>query len=154
MLLRNSFPLKSFSTICADVEIAQEVGGLRMVQKNATWSIVDFVGHDKFGRTLIQVSSALSEKWPVIEWLLKQKKVEINPRNAESGYTVSGERVTRLTLLLSNIQALHYSVFYGRIDNAVNLIKVACHCLPQLDAEPYLRSFRPVLTQVYWTMTT
>jgi hypothetical protein len=47
------------------------------------------LGHDKYGRTLIQICSALSDKWPVIDWLLKQKKVDINPRNFESGYTVN-----------------------------------------------------------------
>jgi hypothetical protein len=47
------------------------------------------LGHDKYGRTLIQVCSALSDKWPVIDWLLKQKKVDINPKNLESGYTVN-----------------------------------------------------------------
>ena len=47
-----------------------------------------FLGHDKFGRTLVQVCSALPEKWPVIDWLLKQKKVDINLKNVESGYTV------------------------------------------------------------------
>jgi len=67
-------------------------------------------GHDRYGRTLVQVCSALSEKWPVIDWLLKQKKVDINLKNLESGYT-----------------ALHYSVFYGRIDVAVNLIKAGAN---------------------------
>ncbi|CAF3541483.1 unnamed protein product [Rotaria sp. Silwood1] len=67
-------------------------------------------GHDKYGRTLIQVCSALSNKWPIIDWLLKQKKVDINTKNLESGYT-----------------ALHYSVFYGRIDNSVNLIKAGAN---------------------------
>ncbi|CAF2578919.1 unnamed protein product [Rotaria sp. Silwood2] len=67
-------------------------------------------GHDKYGRTLIQVCSALSNKWPIIDWLLKQKKVDINAKNLESGYT-----------------ALHYSVFYGRIDNSVNLIKAGAN---------------------------
>jgi len=45
-------------------------------------------GHDKYGRTLIQICSALSDKWPVIDWLLKQRKVDINQKNLESGYTV------------------------------------------------------------------
>ncbi|CAF3865682.1 unnamed protein product, partial [Adineta steineri] len=67
-------------------------------------------GHDKYGRTLLQVCSALPEKWPIIDWLLKQKKVDINPKNLESGYT-----------------ALQYSVFYGRIDNAINLIKAGAN---------------------------
>ncbi|CAF0836080.1 unnamed protein product [Rotaria sordida] len=67
-------------------------------------------GHDKYGRTLIQVCSALTNKWPIIDWLLKQKKVDINAKNLESGYT-----------------ALHYSVFYGRIDNSVNLIKAGAN---------------------------
>lgn len=47
------------------------------------------VGHDKYGRTLIQVCSALPDKWPIIDWLLKQKKVDINTKNLESGYTVT-----------------------------------------------------------------
>lgn len=67
-------------------------------------------GHDKSGRTLIQICSALSDKWPIIDWLIKQKKVDINPKNFESGYT-----------------ALHYSVFYGRIDNTINLIKAGAN---------------------------
>ncbi|CAF2041005.1 unnamed protein product [Rotaria magnacalcarata] len=67
-------------------------------------------GHDKYGRTLLQVCSALSDKWPIIDWLLKQKKVDINIKNLESGYT-----------------ALHYSVFYGRIDNTINLIKAGAN---------------------------
>jgi hypothetical protein len=46
------------------------------------------IGPDKYGRTLIQICSALSNKWPIIDWLLKQKKVDINSRNLESGYTV------------------------------------------------------------------
>lgn len=48
-----------------------------------------YPGHDKYGRTLIQVCSALPDKWAVIDWLLKQKKVDINPKNLESGYTVN-----------------------------------------------------------------
>ncbi|CAF0926643.1 unnamed protein product [Adineta ricciae] len=67
-------------------------------------------GHDKYGRTLLQICSALPDKWPVIDWLLKQKKVDINSKNLESGYT-----------------ALHYSVFYGRIDNTINLIKAGAN---------------------------
>ena len=46
------------------------------------------LGHDKYGRTLLQICSALSNKWPIIEWLLKYKKVDINQKNIESGYTV------------------------------------------------------------------
>ena len=135
------------------METAQEVSSIRLVEKTATWPILDFVGHDKFGRTLIQVCSALSEKWSVIEWLLKQKKVDINPRNAESGYTVRCERVTKLTCLLSDVQALHYSVFYGRIDNAVNLIKVACIGLLEMAVVMCPPSLRLAPTQVYWTTT-
>jgi hypothetical protein len=84
------------------------------------------LGHDKHGRTLIQVCAALPDKWPVIDWLLKQKKVDINPKNLESGYTVrySADFSSRKLAFPSFFQALHYSVFYGRIDNAVNLIKV------------------------------
>jgi hypothetical protein len=82
------------------------------------------IGHDKYGRTLLQVCSALSDKWSVIDWLLKQKKVDINPKNLESGYTVNILQLyfNKFIYLLS--QALHYSVFYGRIDNSINLIKV------------------------------
>ena len=52
-----------------------------------TWSF-SCIGPDRYGRTLIQVCSALSDKWPIIDWLFKQKKVDINSKNAESGYTV------------------------------------------------------------------
>jgi len=47
------------------------------------------LGHDKSGRTLLHICSALADKWSIIDWLIKQKKVDINPKNFESGYTVN-----------------------------------------------------------------
>jgi hypothetical protein len=55
---------------------------------NLSIFVLRFIGPDKYGRTLIQICSALSNKWAIIDWLLKQKKVDINLRNFESGYTV------------------------------------------------------------------
>lgn len=97
------------------------------------------LGHDKHGRTLIQVCAALPDKWPVIDWLLKQKKVDINPKNLESGYTVRHLRGLSSQLLTfpSVFQALHYSVFYGRIDNAVNLIKVLLRFWSSIDSRHF-----------------
>lgn len=60
---------------------------------------------DSCGRTALHTAASCG-KTEIIKWLCEHKHPNINAKDAESGYT-----------------ALHRSIFYGKIDSAVCLIK-------------------------------
>lgn len=60
---------------------------------------------DSSGRTALHTAASCG-KTEIVKWLTDRKHCNINARDAESGYT-----------------ALHRSVFYGKIDSAVCLMK-------------------------------
>ncbi|CAF0843865.1 unnamed protein product [Didymodactylos carnosus] len=86
-------------------------------------------GNDEFGRNVLHVCSSIAEKYTIVEWLLKYKKIDINIKNVESGYS-----------------ALHCAVFYGQIRTAVNLIKAGA--LFTLDND-YLTPLDHVIRDTY-----
>lgn len=68
---------------------------------------------DSFARTALHVAASCG-KIEVIKWLCKHKNLNINARDVESGYT-----------------ALHRSIFYGKLNAAVCLMKLgkSFYCL-------------------------
>lgn len=61
---------------------------------------------DPLGRTALHVAASCGRA-EIVKWLLNNKHANINAKDTESGYT-----------------PLHRSIFYGKIDVAVNLIKL------------------------------
>ncbi|KAB0803203.1 hypothetical protein PPYR_00173 [Photinus pyralis] len=64
---------------------------------------------DRLGRTALHIAASCGRS-NVIKWLLKVKHANINAKDYESGYT-----------------PLHRSIFYGKIDVAVHLIKLGAN---------------------------
>ncbi|GJQ66288.1 hypothetical protein Trydic_g4335 [Trypoxylus dichotomus] len=60
---------------------------------------------DTFGRTALHLAASVGRA-NVVKWLLRRKQININAKDFESGYT-----------------ALHRSIFYGKINAAVTLLK-------------------------------
>lgn len=81
----------------------------------STW-IISHIGPDKYGRTLIQICSALTDKWPIIDWLIKLKKIDINSKNLESGYTV-----IIYLIMHSNFDWFHrlYTIVYSMEESTI-----------------------------------
>ncbi|CAL1542688.1 unnamed protein product [Lymnaea stagnalis] len=63
---------------------------------------------DVFGRSALHVAASCG-KTEIVEWLLEEKKVDLTPRDSESGYT-----------------ALHRALFYGQLSCARLLVQYNC----------------------------
>lgn len=61
---------------------------------------------DSVGRNVLHFAASCGRK-KVVQWLVKNKKAQINSKDLESGYT-----------------PLHRSVFYGKINTAITLIQL------------------------------
>jgi ankyrin repeat protein len=70
--------------------------------------------HDTSGRHLIHVAASYG-RTQLVEWLVRQKKADINVKSAESGWT-----------------AAHCAIFYGQLDTFILLVKLGAN-LNKLD---------------------
>lgn len=84
----------------------------RCVSEADLWCFLNFICccyesvKDSSARTALHVAASCG-KTEIIKWLCEYRRFNINARDAESGYT-----------------ALHRSVFYGKIDATVCLMKL------------------------------
>lgn len=62
--------------------------------------------HDAFGRTPLHMAASYG-RYDLVRWLVKERHLDINARDLESGWT-----------------PLHRSLFYGHLDVAALLVKV------------------------------
>lgn len=84
----------------------------RCVTEADLWCFINFICYccesvkDSSGRTALHVAASCG-KTEIIKYLCEHKHLNLNMRDLESGYT-----------------ALHRSIFYGKIDAAVCLMKL------------------------------